>query len=575
AIISQNSWGYLDVNGNPIDDPNAFETDRKAIIYFNDNAGKFAGSPMTGGICIFAAGNSNADTGYPARFDEALAVAAIGPSGDAASYTNYGEWIDVCAPGGDTDNFGKRGGVLSTTTNNTYDFYQGTSMACPHVSGLAALMVSASGGNGYTAEKLRNDLINSCDESIYDHVSMSRQGLLGKGLIDAVKALSTLNTEAPQAISQISYSVISNTVTITADVPTDDGGTTDAYYYHVYYSTSPFDSSDLTSASKATFVIGKLETAEGSLRKFMLKGLDFDTTYYLAVSAGDFAGNESDITEVTTIKTGENTAPVLEALFESPVTVKASEKKVLSLTVFDADGHDVTVTTSDKTGNITVSQEGANITITIDGTVMTAGNYSFTINATDEFGLSGKEIKVEYEVLANQPPVLIKPIESFAVNGNGARSVLDASAYFSDPDGETFDNTLTLIFSDFDTKIIGVTQEGPRITFTGKNSGHTSITLKVADARGASVSTKFNVVVRNKDIEMDVYPNPTADYLYVRTGSKVEGTVEIFTSNGLRIYSAQHTINLNEPLKLDVRALAPGSYSIVVADNMKAQFVKL
>ncbi|MGM9747164.1 MAG: S8 family serine peptidase [Candidatus Cryptobacteroides sp.] len=575
AVIAQNSWGYMDVNGNPINDPNAFKADQDAIIYFNKNAGQFAGSPMSGGISIFASGNSNADIGYPAAFEEAVAVAAVGPTGDAAPYTNYGDWIDVCAPGGDTKGYGTLGGVLSTTPNSTFGYMQGTSMACPHVSGLAALMVSGYGGNGYTSEKLRKDLIASCDESIYETVSQSRQGLLGKGLIDAVKALSSLNTEAPQPIKTLRTSVKSNFLTVEADVPTDDGGTTQAYYFHIYYSVSPFDASSLASVSKATYEISKLESVSGGLKTFVLGSLDFNTKYYFAVTAGDFAGNESAPTEIASFTTGSNSAPVLTPDFQLPVTVRASEKKELIFTVYDPDGHDVIVTVSDRSGKITVVQEGTSARIIIDGTQMTAGNYSLAVTAEDIFGGTSDSYMFDYEVLPNSAPVLVKPIESFAVNGNGSRSVLDATEYFTDPDGESFDNSLTLIFSDFDSKIISVTQEGPRITFTGKNSGYTAITLKVADARGASVSTTFNVIVRNKDVEMDVYPNPTADYLHLRTGSKVSGTVEIFTSAGHKVYSAEHTIDLNAPLKLDVKSFAAGSYTVVVAGSIKAQFVKL
>jgi serine protease len=94
---------------------------------------------------VCAAGNSGTEgVGYPAAFRECIAVSAVGPGGKLAPYSSYGPQIAVAAPGGDKS-LGDAAGVLQNTVLNGQDDYysfQGTSMASPHVAGVAALLIS-------------------------------------------------------------------------------------------------------------------------------------------------------------------------------------------------------------------------------------------------------------------------------------------------------------------------------------------------------------------------------------------------------------------------------------------------
>ena len=118
ACIINNSWGYQSPEA-PLT-----EADRTAIDYFIDNAGMDEEGnqtgPMKGGLVIFAAGNYASPTGYPAQYDRVLSVAAVGPTGKYAYYTNYGDWVDICAPGGDDAVNLVFGGVFSTLSNGMY-----------------------------------------------------------------------------------------------------------------------------------------------------------------------------------------------------------------------------------------------------------------------------------------------------------------------------------------------------------------------------------------------------------------------------------------------------------------------
>ena len=176
AAISQNSWGYTSagVYSLPVLD---------AIDYFNIHGG---GNALDGGITIFAAGNANASgQWYPACYPGAFSVAATNNQDKKAWYSNYDTWVDISAPGGETNAVIARG-VLSTLNGNSYGYYQGTSMACPHASGTAALMASLGYGE-LTAEQVAEILRNTTDN--HYPVNPTFAGKLGTGRLNAHNAL--------------------------------------------------------------------------------------------------------------------------------------------------------------------------------------------------------------------------------------------------------------------------------------------------------------------------------------------------------------------------------------------------
>ena len=149
-----------------------------------------------GCVIVAAAGNDgNSTISYPAGYNHVIAVAATNSDDTKASFSQYGSFVDVCAPGGSYNGYG----IYSTVDLSTaqYGYMEGTSMATPIVSGLCGLMLSED--SLLTPEKLEAILKATCDN--IDAKNPDYVGELGAGRINAYKALQAVqDTLANQTI---------------------------------------------------------------------------------------------------------------------------------------------------------------------------------------------------------------------------------------------------------------------------------------------------------------------------------------------------------------------------------------
>ncbi len=154
-----------------------------------------------GATVVVAAGNENinASNSNPANCTGVIAVAAINRNGGRAYYSNYGAVVDVAAPGGDVTT-GTANGILSTlnagrttTSTDSYAFYQGTSMATPHVAGVAALLYA-----------VKPTMTPDQVESILKSTARSFPatcGQCGAGIVDAAAAVTAASGVTPPPVN--------------------------------------------------------------------------------------------------------------------------------------------------------------------------------------------------------------------------------------------------------------------------------------------------------------------------------------------------------------------------------------
>ena len=563
ALISQNSWGYyFDLNENDrldqedidayqyyFEHPDAAFT--AAVDYFVKYAGcdnrgnQLPNSLMKGGLVVFAAGNDNIPYGPPANYEPCLAVGAIDKSGTRASFSDYGNWVDLCAPGVS---------IASTIPTNDYAIFDGTSMACPHVSGVAALVLSYCGGPGYTADDLREALINGARK-----IGPSTGSKPIGPLVDAFGAL--MYGDRPVPMTDYSVEATGNSL--------DFGFTTNGNYGYTAFASASRSSienldpqhpgSDVFSVSYDVPDPADMEGKSVSLR---LRKLAFSTTYYVTMAGYAYGHRYGAAAPVRTVTTGVNHPPVVNI----PSVLgpfHQFENVHLPLDISEPDGNDFTVTYR-TTGPARVLFENGVWTFVLNGMTANPGTFTMTVTARDEFD-TVKEASFSYTLLQNQLPFVRTPFEVSHLPAPGSRTEVVLSEHFSDPDGEPLsyqtlnnaDDIVSVVLTDDVLKLIAVRE------------GYGKIKVTARDAMGELTEAEIPVLVRDPATPLSVYPgNVVTSSMTVLPGlTPAAMSFRLVGPTGTVVYAVSGTYSVSDPLVVDVSSLAPGRYALTATTD--------
>ena len=562
AVIAQNSWGYENITYLP-------RADQEAIDYFIqyagvDERGEQTG-PMKGGVVIFAAGNENKDyRTYPAAYEKVVSVAAYAPDYKKSWYSNFADWVDIAAPGG-TYGYGRKYNgecpVYSTLPDNQYGYMQGTSMACPHVSGIAALIVSQFGGPGFTPEKLLAHLYQGTrDIDIYNP---EYAGRLGIGAADAYLALAEDQGIAPQAVDTLILQYCGNTsgvvdVTWQISADEDDGK---PFQYLVCWSEDPLGQLDPGRLPEGVASVRVTVPRAGQVGDTMacrLTAIRGETRYYVGIVAIDPWGHYSGTTTVSFVSPHNEPPMITSEYEEQALTLKYNQTGEIVFWISDPENQEFNYELEDENHLAAATQLNDRITVKIRNYGFQAGTYRLCLKVTDSGGaMASKEFTVVLE--PNESPRLQSPFENVWFGSLQEVRTVSLAAHFTDegPGGLSY-------AYEYDPAYLTLTSGQGEFRLKPLKFGLSQVKITATDAEGLAGETDFWVMTHDYRQEVTFYPNPVTDKLNVRMGREVEGTIYLTfsTLDGQLVKKVNAPIGPFAPVEVDLSGLKKGTYVV-------------
>lgn len=535
AIISQNSWGYDRVM------KQTPQVIKDAIHYFNTYAGgdKTNKPLMQGGLVIFAAGNdATSAPSMPSAESSVVSVSSFNPDFSASWYTNYGSWTDISAPGGSKPVNGlyplqdgqPTSAILSTvpaTTahpNGGYAYMQGTSMATPHVSAIAALIVSKYGNARFTAKQLRERLLTGVRPMDYNkYLTETYRNSMGSGYADALVALTDYDHDttptAPLFLvnrAKPDYGKIRMAWT-----SKNNGANGSLQKYVLYCSKHPVTTANRANKDVIAYNIPAQFAKENQAIQYTVTHLDNNTKYYFGILAEARNGHQSSLTVLpNSIATLNNTPPQITPDTESErITLAGNDTRDITLRIEDHENHKWTVafSTVDKLRIVHIK---SGVNIHIEAKQYMPGVYPVTVSARDELGAKSS-YRFIIEVVADKIPSMKTQARKMRLR-LGERRQIDLREITDDEDV----NSVKYELMNSEEQGKDVLVKDGRMDVVGSTWGQRQIHIKATDKHGQSGTMAFDVFVYRNEGIYSLFPTITSGMLYLKVGDTIDGHVK-------------------------------------------------
>ena len=561
AVIVNNSWNnkYDSESRVPL---NTDYFTASAINYFIQNAGTDSRGnqtgPMKGGLVLFSAGNNSWTRSQPSMYEEVIAVGATGPAGEPSAYTNYGDWVDICAPGGNYNAYGNTSAqIYSTVSDSGYAWMQGTSMSCPVVSGVAALIVSQYGGPGFTNADLKEMLLGGAD--------VERTKSHSRAIGPMVNAYESVAYKVKELAPSDDVSVTLNGLEATVNWTVKTYGDEPVFAYKAVIGEKEMDVKDADPFNLDASI--RSRTVNVNNRK---AGTALSSVFYQLERGKDYYATAIGYTRSHRYSTGNkivnfrlNSGPSVSRVGAEKFQLTHRQKDSGKVRYSDPESDILTfdLDPGSPAGSWGEPSDGV-IVFYIDGSAAPAGNY--TARATVSDGEFSASVEIPYTILPNMAPVSVKEFEDIFIKTGTVSLNLDE--YFKDDDGDE----LVFSVSSSSSGLIPVL-EGSKLKIASDTPQAATIGISATDGLSDPLSGEFKIrFYDNPDI--DLYPSRVSDKLHIAISGEGSVSIKITGSTGKSIYSRTVRLTSFDIHEIDMSSCAPGIYTVKLSGACNATY---